>query len=51
MAFRWSDIEVKVLLSIWGDNRIQEELDGVVRNKLVYQKIAENMNKSGHDRD
>ena len=45
------DIEVKALLSIWGDTRIQEELDGVVRNKLVYQKIVEKMNEAGHDRD
>ena len=42
---------MKALLSIWGDTRIQEELDGVVRIKLVYQKIAEKMNEAGHDRD
>ena len=51
MAFRRSDVEVKALLSIWGGTRIQEELDRVVRNKFVYQKIAEKMNEAGHERD
>ena len=29
----WSDDEVKTLLAIWGEGKVQEELDGAVRNK------------------
>ena len=31
----WADKEVKALLTIWGDSKIQEELDGAVCNKVV----------------
>ena len=32
----WSDEEIKALLSIWGDSKVQDELDGAVRNKTVF---------------
>ena len=47
----WSDLEVRALLAIWSDSRIQEELDGAVRNKSVYEKIAKKLQKQGHTRD
>ena len=31
----WTDQEIKALLAIWGDSKIQEELDGAVRNQVV----------------
>ena len=31
----WVDKEVKAPLAIWGDSKIQEELDGAVRNKAI----------------
>jgi len=31
----WTDREVKALLPIWRDTKIQEELDGAVRNQVV----------------
>ena len=34
----WTDKEVKALLAIWGDSKIQEELDGAVRNQVVLHK-------------
>ena len=34
-------IEVKALLAIWGDSKIQEELDGAVCNQVVFQRIAD----------
>ena len=40
----WTDKEIKALISIWGDSKIEEELDGTVRNKTIFvqiQKIAE----------
>ena len=36
----WTDKEVRALIAIWGDSTTQEELDGAVRNKAVYQRIA-----------
>ena len=47
----WTDLEVKSLLAIWNDSKIQEELDGAVRNKAVYEKIAQKMKEQGHQRD
>ena len=32
----WSDEEIKSLLSIWGDSKVHDELDGAVRNKTVF---------------
>ena len=42
----WSDREV---ISIWGEGNIQEELDGAVRNKVIYDNnIATKMRKEGY---
>ncbi len=46
----WSDAEVKALIAIWGEERIQEELDGAVRNKVVYTGISRKM-EQGYNRD
>ena len=35
----WSDNEVKALIAIWGGTKIQEELDGAVRNKTIFTNI------------
>ena len=32
--------ETEALLTIWGDSKIQEEFDGAVHNKLVFERIA-----------
>ena len=47
----WSDDEVKALLTIWGEGKVQEELDGAVRNKTVYVGIAKKMQELGYERD
>lgn len=47
----WSDLEVKALIEIWGEQNIQEELDGAVRNRSVFTAISNNMRQQGHDRD
>ena len=33
----WSDYEVRTLIAIWGEDRIQE-LDGAVRNQAIFAK-------------
>ena len=47
----WSDKEVKALLAIWGESKIQKELDGAVRNKVVFEHIAKKLQDQGCDRD
>ena len=43
----WTDEEVATLLSVWGDERIQEKLDGATRNKKVYAEIAQKLLETG----
>ena len=38
------------MLRVWGDADIQNKFDGVVRNRHIYEKIAESMKKLGYDR-
>ena len=38
------------MISIWGDSKVQSELDGAVRNKQIYTNIAKKMKELGHDR-
>ena len=47
----WTDTEIKALLATWGDERIQAELDGAVRNRSVFEKIAKAMSDAAHQRD
>ena len=45
----WEDKEVKTLLTIWRDTKIQEELDGAVRNKVIYERIAKRLQEQGYE--
>ena len=47
----WADKGIKALLTIWGDSKLQEELDGAVRNKVVFQRIAKKLREQGYERD
>ena len=47
----WSDNEVRALIAIWGESRVQEELDGAVRNQAIFSNIAKKMHEKGFDRD
>ena len=42
---------MQVLINIRGEETIQEELDGAVSNKTVFQKIAKKWEKEGYQRD
>ena len=50
-AVHWTEAETKALLSIWGSKQIQSALDGVVRNKNIYERISNQLNKSGVSRN
>lgn len=47
----WAEEEVKALLALWGEGNVQEQLDGAVRNKTIYENIAQKLNKSGYRRN
>ena len=47
----WSDGEVRALIGIWGGTRIQSELEGAVRNKGIFEKIAKKMVEAGFKRN
>ena len=47
----WLDEEVKVLINICAETNIQEQFDGAVRNKAVFQGISKHLNKVGYDKD
>ena len=44
-----TDDTTRALLSIWGEHNIQERLDGVKRNKHIYDKIASELSDMGHE--
>lgn len=46
----WGD-EVKVLSEIWGDEKIQNELDGAKRKHPLHEKIAREPGARGNNRD
>ena len=46
----WSIKERRVLLNLWGNNCVQRQLKGVVRNKAVYEEIQHNLGSLGYQR-
>ena len=51
MAAGWTVNATRALIAIWGEQNIQENLDGVSRNKKIFEKIAEAMKEKGYDFD
>ena len=43
----WTDEETLVLISVWKEYKIQEQLDGTVRNTAVIRKMADIMHEKG----
>lgn len=50
MATGWTLEETKALVNIWGDADVLSQLDGVARNRSVYQKIATSLADAGFER-
>ncbi len=44
----WADEEIRALLAIWGERKVQEE---PVRNKAVFQDISKRLQEQGYSRD
>jgi len=43
MATNWTDNQVLRLIQIWGDNNVQEQLEGSKRNKHGYDSVAKEL--------
>ena len=47
MATTWSDANVFTLIEVWGEQGIQEQLEGSKRNKQVYARLSSELAKQG----
>ncbi|XP_059965187.1 bifunctional phosphoribosylaminoimidazole carboxylase/phosphoribosylaminoimidazole succinocarboxamide synthetase isoform X3 [Mesoplodon densirostris] len=47
----WTVPEVRALIGIWSDKGIQQQLEGTVRNKRIFEQIAAELQKLGIERD
>ncbi|XP_069312875.1 LOW QUALITY PROTEIN: bifunctional phosphoribosylaminoimidazole carboxylase/phosphoribosylaminoimidazole succinocarboxamide synthetase [Eulemur rufifrons] len=47
----WTMPEVRALIDIWSDKSIQQQLEGTVRNKRIFEQIAAKLQKFGIERD
>ena len=46
------DNETKLLITLWSDQRIQEQLENhTICNKVVFDKLAKGMGDGGFDRN
>ena len=45
----WTNDEVAAIIDIWANVEIQGQLDGMRRNKKVYELISEEMSARGFD--
>ena len=43
----WEDEEVLALIHIWGDSRIQQDLDGCSRKRPIFERIAKQLKEQG----
>ena len=43
----WTDTEVLKLIDLWKEEGIQEQLEGSMRNKHIYKKLAAELTKAG----
>ena len=47
----WYDEEIRALIRIWGDGKIQDELDGAKRNKTIFVDISKRVQELGYNRN
>ena len=49
-AVAWTDAETFKLIELWGDQSIQEQLEGCKKNRQVFEKINKQMCEAGYKR-
>uniref|UniRef100_A0A673TC03 Myb/SANT-like DNA-binding domain-containing protein n=1 Tax=Suricata suricatta TaxID=37032 RepID=A0A673TC03_SURSU len=47
----WTVPEIRALIGIWSDISIQQQLEGTVRNKRIFEQIAAKLQECGIERD
>ena len=47
MVAGWDADTTKALISIWGQESIQSQLDSITRNRVIYEKIAQRLEAEG----
>ena len=50
MAAGWSIVETRALVGVWSQANVQEQLDGVMRNRAIFEMIAREMGELGYER-
>ena len=45
----WTE-ETRALVGVWGAEDVQSQLDGVERNKAIFEKIASSLTNHGYHR-
>ena len=50
MAAGWNEDVTKALIGIWGQESVQSQLDSVVRNRAIYEKVAKKLEEAGYER-
>lgn len=45
----WSNLEMQIFLAILGVEQVQMKLNGALRNRHVYQEVAEKMAVQGFE--
>ena len=45
----WSIEATRALILLWGEANVQVKLDGVSRNRTIYEGITEEMREAGYD--
>ena len=46
----WTEEETRALVGVWGAEDVQSQLDGVARNKAIFEKIASSLVNHGYRR-
>ena len=50
MAAGWTFGATKALVSVWGQESVQNELDGVARNRTIYERISRELMAKGFEK-
>ena len=50
MASGWSADETRALIGVWGEADIQRQLDGVARNRPIYENISAQLCEMGYEK-
>lgn len=50
MAAGWSTEATRSLVSVWSQENVQNELDGVSRNRTIFERISKELRNKGYEK-